>query len=76
MFFHHVLSFFCSFLFFIFIFFFDTHDTRDVRILSNVQMSELSQKYDYRLLIDRALIRYFKYAVFMYMMDNRLKGTI
>ena len=33
-------------------------------------------KYDYRLLIDRALIRYFKYAVFMYMIDNRLKDTI
>ena len=53
--FFHALSFFCSFLFFI-------GNTRDNRasvtfLLLVTQISELSQKYDYPLLIVFALIR-------------------
>ena len=56
----------------------DIRDTRDsVNVLLLVtRMSELSQKYDYPLLIVPALIKFFKYEVSFRRMDNLLKNTI
>ena len=73
-FFFDVLSFFCSFLFFI-------RTTRGKRdgvnfLLPVTQISEVSQKYDYLLLIAPALIRFSKYEISIHRMDNYLKNTI
>ena len=68
--FFYVFAFFCSF----FIIIRNTRDRRDFWLLVT-QMSKLSQKYDYSLLVVPALVKFFKYEISIHRMDNHLKST-